>query len=128
MTLSCGENKNEERPDSIEGVAFSTNNLLAVGSVNGCIQIWDLSAQNKRNELKLDYGVSKISISKSNPFILYAGCLDAVFRLIDIRTCQVLSKFTGHTNQILDFCISSDHKYALSCSEDSTCKIFQLTQ
>lgn len=130
MTLSCGKESesSDDEVDSVESLAFSTNSLLAVGTVNGYIQVWDISSQTKRNELKLDLGVSKISVSKQNPNILYAGCLDSVFRIIDLRTCEILSNYTGHTNQILDFRVSSDSKYALTCSEDYTCKIFQIAQ
>jgi len=126
-SIASGIIKPEEECDSIESVAFSGKNLLAIGSLNGIIEVWDVSGPIKRSELKLDFGVSKIMTDKSNANILYCGCLDFYFRVVDLRNCQVILVKSGHTDHILDFSISSDSKYALTCSEDSTCKIFALS-
>lgn len=129
FTISCGaSNSEEEEGDSIEGVAFSGKNILALGTVNGTIEVWDVSSQTKRSELKIgDQGVSKISTDKVNPSILYCGCLDSCFRVIDLRSGEVIATKSGHRDHILDFTISADSKYALTCSEDATCKFFSLS-
>ena len=116
----------EDGNDSIESVTFSGKNLLALATVNGVLETWDVSSQTKRNELKLDFGICKISTDSNNPNLLYCGCLDSVFRVVDWRNCEVVLSRAGHTDQILDYAVSSDSNYVLTCSEDATCKIFAL--
>ena len=129
MTIPIGVSNlsAEEDCDSVESVAFSGKNLLAIGSVNGILEIWDISSQTKRSELKLDFGVSKISIDTNNFNILYCGCLDSYFRVIDMRTGAIILTKSGHTDHILDYAVSSDSKYVLTCSEDTTAKIFSMS-
>lgn len=112
--------------EQIECLIFGPQNNLIVGLLSGYIQVWHIPTQTKRNEIKFSMGISKIIPDKLNNNIVYSVCLDSIFRIIDLRTCEIILEKTGHRDHILDFCISSDSKYALTCSDDSTCKIFQI--
>lgn len=131
---SLQEGKEEEEAeggggdsDSVESVAFSGKSLLALGSVNGVFEIWDVAAGVRRHELNLGgRGVCKIAVDRTSAHLLYTGCLDGQFRVLDMRSCEVVASRTGHTDSILDFAISADSRYALTTSEDATCRIFSL--
>lgn len=115
----------EEGSDSVESVAFSGKSILAIGSVNGVFEVWDVAACAKRHELNLG-GICKIAVDRQSQHLLYTGCLDGHFRVLDLRTAEVLADRAGHTDSILDFAISADSRYALTTSEDATCRIFSL--
>lgn len=130
-SLQEGEEEEEEGgggdSDSVESVAFSGKSLLALGSVNGVFEIWDVAAGVRRHELNLGgRGVCKIAVDRTSAHLLYTGCLDGQFRVLDMRSCEVVASRTGHTDSILDFAISADSRYALTTSEDATCRIFSL--
>lgn len=112
--------------DQIECLIFGSQNNLIVGLLSGYIQIWHIPTLTKRNEIKFPMGITKIISDKQTSHIIYAAGLDCIFRIIDLRTCEIILEKTGHRDHILDFSISSDSKYALTCSDDSTCKIFKI--
>ena len=120
------DSNDEKQENSIESLQFGGQNCLVIGSSH--IEIWHVPSQTKRNQIELPRGVSKLLVDSNNVNIVYAGCLDGVFRVIDILTGNILDEKRGHRDQILDFAISSKSQYALTCSDDSTCKIFKLVE
>nr|XP_046916585.1 protein SDA1 homolog [Dermatophagoides farinae] len=103
-----GGDDDEKKDNSIESLQFGGQNCLIIGSLDGRIQIWHVPSQTKRNQIELSRGVSKLLVDSNNVNIVYAGCLDGVFRVIDILTGNILDEKRGHRDQILDFAISSN--------------------
>nr|XP_027197085.1 protein SDA1 homolog isoform X1 [Dermatophagoides pteronyssinus] len=100
------DSNDEKQENSIESLQFGGQNCLVIGSSH--IEIWHVPSQTKRNQIPLSRGVSKLSVDSNNVNIVYAGCLDGVFRVIDIRTGEIMNEKRGHRDQILDFAISSN--------------------
>lgn len=122
------DNDDEKQENSIESLQFGGQNCLIIGSLDGRIEIWHVPSQTKRNQIPLPIGVSKLLVDPNNVNIVYAGCLDGVFRVIDIRTGNIVDEKRGHRDHILDFSISSTSKFVITCSDDSTCKMFKLVE
>ena len=55
---------------------------------------------------------------------LRSGANDAVLRLWDGRSGTCERTWSGHTDAILDFCLSSDGQSVCTCSEDGTARVF----
>ncbi len=130
-TFQCGTNTNteeEDNSDSVESVGFSSaQSLFASGTVNGSIEIWDISTQMRRHLCQQNSGISKLLWDKNNPHLLYTAGLDGVLRIYDGRSGQLQTVKNGHNDHILDFSLSSDSSFVLTASEDSTCKLFSLS-
>jgi len=129
-TFECGkssEANQEENNDSVESVSFSSvQSLFATGTVDGSIEIWDISTQMRRHVCHQNSGISKLLWDKNNPYLLYTAGLDGVLRIYDGRSGQLLNVKNGHNDHILDFTVSSDSSFVLTASEDSSCRIFSL--
>lgn len=111
--------------NSIETVAFSPDQpLLASGSVQGRLNVWDLNSESSRVDVPHPNGIVKIKWLDSFRFV--TACLDGVLRLIDSRSGEIQKTFTGHISEILDFCVSGDKSLLLTASDDTTCRIFEL--
>lgn len=130
-SLDCGKSQ-ETLTDSVESMAFGFRGLLAVGTLRGAIEIWDVSSYVKRSEImdvgNAESGVSKLLVNPNDPSMLYASYLDGCFRVCDIRTGKVVQCTDCHDADILDFCLSPNLLFAVTCSEDSTAKILLLKQ
>lgn len=129
-TFQCSNNLNNEDNednDSVESVGFcSVNSLFATGTVEGSVDIWDISTQIKRNSCRQSTGISKLLWDNNSPHILYTAGLDGILRLFDSRSGELMVEKKGHFNHILDLCISSDSSIALTASEDKSCRLFSL--
>jgi ribosome assembly protein SQT1 len=129
-TFQCGTNTSteEDNTDSVESVGFSgAQSLFASGTVNGSIEIWDISTQTRRHLCQQNSGISKLLWDQNNPYILYTAGLDGVLRIYDGRSGQLQTVKNGHSDHILDFSLSSDSSFVLTASEDSTCRLFSLS-
>ncbi|CAG2102511.1 unnamed protein product [Medioppia subpectinata] len=117
----------DEGNDSVESVGLnSTLSVLATGTVEGSVDIWDMSTQIKRHSCKHESGISKLLWDHNSPHVLYTAGLDGVLNVYDTRSGEQIGAKRGHSNHILDLTISKDSTIALTASEDNTCKIFSL--
>lgn len=113
----------------VETAAFCKDSafpVAATGTVNGEIFIWDISKQVLRLKIDQDGGISKI-VWKGNTSVLFSAGLDGVLRCFDAKNGQCLRSFTGHASDIFDLYISKNGEKALTTSEDSTARIFDIS-
>ena len=129
-TFQCSNSSDtEEDNDSVESVGFSSiNTLFATGTVDGSVDIWDIPTAIKRHSCKQSEGISKLLWDRNNSHLLYTAGLDGVLSIYDTRSGQLMNALKGHSDHILDLCISKDSDIALTSSEDNTCRIFSLLQ
>lgn len=125
-TFKCGESvSQQDENDSVESVDFcSSLPLFATGTVNGAIEIWDITNHTRRHLVEQTNGVSKLSWSPNSNHLLFAAGLDGILRIYDGRSGQLYDTKCGHSDQILDFCVSQER--ILTASEDNTCRVFSL--
>lgn len=125
-------NGNEtEKNNNVETVAFCkdpTFPAAATGTVVndecGKIYIWDTSKQTLRHVMEQEGGVVKFVWVRT---MLFTAGLDGKLRCFDAKAGQCLRTFSGHRAAIYDLCISSDEKKALTVSDDSTARIFDIS-
>ncbi|XP_034176087.1 angio-associated migratory cell protein [Osmia lignaria lignaria] len=126
------EAENSERNNEsnwVETAAFCKDpafQVAATGTVNGEIFIWDISKQVLRQKIEQESGVSKI-LWKGNTSILFSTGLDGILRCFDGKNGECIRSFTGHTADILDLYISENGEKALTTSDDSTARIFDIS-
>ncbi len=125
-----GEDEEEVSSKStVESVLFSEQNVLVTGSLEGVVNVWDISTQVKRHFLScttsggtsgnttyvtLPSQVSRLALSVGSGVVkmawrnggsgeLLVATLDGLVRLVDIRLGKVVADCSGHTEAILDF-------------------------
>ena len=127
-TFQCCNTDGEEETDSVESVGFSSlNSMFATATVDGSVDIWDVSTQIRRQSCKHDGGISKILWDNNSPHLLYTAGLDGHLAVYDARIGQLNNSKRGHSDHILDLCVSRDSTIALTASEDKSCRIFSLS-
>ncbi|XP_064607664.1 angio-associated migratory cell protein-like [Liolophura sinensis] len=124
-TFQCGKPASLET-DCVETVGFSqTQPLVATGSLSGSLCVWDVPTQVLRHTCPHEAGIVKLRWDSATSMI-YTASLDRVLRLWDARTGNIVSQWTGHQGEILDFDIARDGGVLVSTSEDQTARVFSL--
>ena len=101
-------------------LAYSNDGkIIAVGSSNGEIILFDLDKKTKSKTIKIkNYNGKTLSYSKNGKYIA-VGVKENI-ELIDVSTGSVIKTFTGHTKNINNVVFSHDCKKLASTSSDYT--------
>jgi len=112
--------------DSIESLAWSTTlPLLAAGSVDGKIYLYDTQSYRLRNILSHDDAVTGIVLPQGS-FELTSTSIDKSVRRWDIRTGTELARRTGHQDAIVGgVAVSKDGKKAVTGGDDSVALVWE---
>jgi WD40 repeat protein len=83
--------------------------------------VWNLESGKQIGEDSRDgeSGVFSIALSPDGKRVV-GGSMDGTVRLWDIDTCKVITKWIGHTNEVVSVCWSQDNRRVLSGSKDGT--------
>lgn len=105
-------------------------NLLASGSVDKSVKLWNLENHALINTFPHSGEVYDVVFSNSGNLLAFCGEGDYSIRVIDIsdpllRDNCVL-QLSGHTQEIWRLKYSSDSKYLISGSSDCTVRIWDL--
>ena len=123
--LEKKKESDDDNTNAVETLAFcKILPILACGTLNGQLFVWDVHTQTMRNKLENKFGFSKILWTDKE--IFYAAALDGCIFSYDGRNLQLIQKFEGHKSEILDFCFGD--KFLFSASNDTTVKIFSISQ
>ncbi|XP_023246346.1 angio-associated migratory cell protein isoform X2 [Copidosoma floridanum] len=123
---ACG-NKNTQG-NWVESVAFlkdAKQIIAATGTLNGEIFIWNVAKKTLRHKVDQGSGVAKLAW-KENTSLLFSAGLDGIVRCYDGKSGNCVRTFLGHTEDILDLCISKDGKLILTTSDDTTARVFEI--
>ena len=125
--------------------------LVATGSLDGSMIVWDVNTRTPRVACEHPRGVIKVvwanpkapagtgGVSSSHTvqaqashaavhdLCLYTCCLDGRVRLWDSRSGKCEREFQGFTKAVLDLDVAPDGKYALAGSDDGTARVFMTT-
>jgi U4/U6 small nuclear ribonucleoprotein PRP4 len=116
----------EGHSSSVYGLSFQADGaLLATADLSGIGQIWDLRCG--RSILSLQGHVKQILTIKfsGNCYQVATGGDDNTVRLWDIRRKQCTYTLPAHNSTVSDLAFeNSDSKFLLTCSYDSTFKIW----
>lgn len=109
------------------GAAFNPDGtLLAVGSSNDALQLWQVASGEKLAGLELEGdtgGVRRVAWSP-NGTLLAAARSDHTVRLWDATTGASLAVLEGHTTYVTSVVFSPDGSLLASSSEDGTVRIW----
>lgn len=111
--------------DSIESLAWSTTlPLLAAGSVDGKIYLYDTQSYRIRNILSHGDAVTGIVLPQGS-FELTSTSIDKSVRRWDIRTGTEIARRTGHQDAIVGgVAVSKDGKKAITGGDDSVALVW----
>ncbi|KAM8903012.1 angio-associated migratory cell protein [Spinachia spinachia] len=118
--------KDSEESNSVESVGFcNILPLVAVAYLDGTLAIYDLATQVLRNTCAHEAGIVNLQWEESSS-VVATCCLDGVLRLWDARSGGIVSEYSGHTAEILNFTVNREASVAVTASGDNQAKVFCL--
>jgi WD40 repeat protein len=125
--------------ESVTGVAFSADGRLAVtGSSDRTARLWDVaSGQELKRFAGHEGGVWAVALSPDGKRLLTgegradeSGAMIPAkkfpLRLWDVETGEQLRQLEGHRGDVHGAAISTDGRWAVSCSTDATIRLWDL--
>jgi len=119
--------------DEVEAVAFSADgSLVAGGSKNGVIRVWDSSTGELNREMPKSSDTSSLSEVTSLAFspdgkMLAAGRADNNVVIWNPETGERINTLRAHSGRVNSVAFSSDGKTVASGADDSTVKLWDAT-
>lgn len=118
----------EEHDFSIECASLNSRfNLLAFGSLDCNLYIWNLRTKQIVKKIEHPDGITKIIWDQSGSKI-FTACLDGNCRLWNGRSGECIHSFFGAEGSIMDISVSKDEKWLLSASADGDVRSYALEE
>lgn len=119
-TLKC--------PDTVNGIAFSSDGKTLVTVTDSGIRLWDTASWKEVRVLKGHEGpVTTVAFTRDGKMLATGGA-DKTVRLWDVATWQEKHTLTGHADRLLSLVFSPDGKQLLTGSADRTAKLWDLAE
>lgn len=122
----------EATANSVEAGGFcNTMNWVATACLGGTLRIWDLSSYSCRHVCQHPAGITKVLWHPNQP-IVYTSSVEGLVYVWDARSGQLLKKFGGHTDTILDMAFITEPGNAvpiglLAGGDDESMRLFPVT-
>jgi WD40 repeat protein/tetratricopeptide (TPR) repeat protein len=120
--LSCPASKVGGR---ILSVDFLADNHRVVAGLHGSVRIWDTSDDSVTVLGAKNIHIHEVTTSNDGATIA-AACHDAVVRVWDAFSGELLHKLEGHTEEVQGVAFSPDGATLASCSRDATVRIWNV--
>jgi len=99
--------------------------LIATGSLDNKINIYDVNTLQLRTRCLHDDGVTRLIWHPTQP-LMYSCSVDKTVRLWDGRSSECIRIFKGHQNVILDMAVSHDGNVVVTASDDHASLVFKV--
>lgn len=111
---------------AVTGVASDALNSVVVSvDGDGLVIWWDFNTHAPIAALRLPSGARALSLSRESG-LAAVSCDDFIVRLLDVVSRRLVRSFSGHTNRINDVTFSSDGRWLVSASLDSSVRVWDL--
>ena len=91
----------------------------------GVLKFWKFKTGALLHKLLLGSDVGGLRLQRESGLLALA-LEDFTVQVVDIDTRTVVRKFPGHDSTITDFCFSSDSRWLVTVSLDSTARVWEL--
>ncbi|KAF9431622.1 hypothetical protein BGZ76_011920 [Entomortierella beljakovae] len=99
--------------------------LLASGSDDGSVKIWDLRSKNAVESFDSQYQITAVSFSDAGDLV-FAGGIDNNIAAWDMRKKNISYTLTGHMDTVSGISLSPDGNQLLSNAMDNTVRIWDV--
>ena len=114
----------------IYSLDFASNGrLIASGSGDHTVRVWDIQETREVLSLTIEDGVTTVAISPGGDYVA-AGSLDKSVRVWDIRSGHLIARLDGqdgHKDSVYSVAFGPDGESLVSGSLDKTIKMWQLS-
>ncbi|OLL22595.1 U3 small nucleolar RNA-associated protein 21 [Neolecta irregularis DAH-3] len=106
-------------------VADSLTKVVITSSLDRTVKFWEFKTGTLIKTITFPAAVNLMQINQSSELIAVASD-DLSLRVIDTETFKCVRELWGHQNRITDFTFSSDGRWLISASLDSTIRTWDL--
>ncbi|KAK5155042.1 hypothetical protein LTS14_005997 [Recurvomyces mirabilis] len=99
--------------------------FLVSGSDDASIGIWDPRQKHALDHIQTEYPITAICLAEAGNEV-FAGGIDNVIKIYDLRMKKVSFELAGHTDTITSLSLSPDTQTLLSYSHDSTARTWDI--
>ena len=115
-----------DQKKSVVSVAVSNNRLIAAGSLDSTIELWDGNSATRTGKILAHSGpVCCLQFIDGGKKLLSASH-DGYAKLWDIETTEALKVYGGHTQPISNIDIRNDEKFLLTAAYDNTIGLYNI--
>lgn len=106
-------------------VTDSTNKLMASGSLDKTLCIFDFSSRQLLHQTSFESCISFMKLHRETNLLAIITD-DLCIRIYDLESHKTIREFWGHESRITDITFSQDGRWVVSCSLDSTIRTWDL--
>lgn len=109
------------------GVVAFSKNIIAIGKMNGKIELWNIIEGKKITELRENtfFSLSSIIFSQDGK-LLISGLSENFIEIRESISGKLIHKLEGHTGKVRSLAISLDNKLLASGADDNVVRLWNL--